>query len=67
MPQDLHERQAAEHFAERTQGGGHDAARRANGIWKRLVEQYEKPVIDPATEEALRDYVARRKAEIETN
>ena len=47
--------------------GGHDAARRANGIWKRLVEQYEKPAIDPATEEALRDFVARRKAEIETN
>jgi len=47
--------------------GSHDAARRANGIWKRLIEQYEKPAIDPATEEALRDYVARRKAEIETN
>ena len=46
------------------EGGSLDAARRANSIWKKLVENYEKPAIDPAVEEALRDYVDRRKAEI---
>jgi trimethylamine--corrinoid protein Co-methyltransferase len=47
--------------------GGLDAARRANAVWKRLVEQYKKPAIEPATEEALSAYVAKRKAEIATN
>ena len=47
--------------------GSMDAARRANAIWKKLVETYEKPAIDPGTEEALNAYVARRKAEIAAN
>lgn len=46
------------------EAGSQDAAVRANAIWKRLVADYEKPPIDPATEEALADYVARRKLEI---
>ena len=37
---------------------------RANTIWKQLLADYEKPAIDPATEEALHDYVNRRKQEI---
>ncbi len=46
--------------------GSLDAAQRANGIWKRLLTEYQRPPIDPATEEALTDYVARRKHEIIT-
>jgi len=43
-----------------------DAASRANVVWKQLLSYYEKPNIDPATEEALRSYVDRRKVEIAT-
>jgi trimethylamine--corrinoid protein Co-methyltransferase len=42
--------------------GGRDAAQRANAEWKRLLERYEDPGLDPAINEALQDYVARRKA-----
>jgi trimethylamine--corrinoid protein Co-methyltransferase len=44
--------------------GGNDAAERANKIWKRLLKDYEEPPLDPAVDEALKDYIARRKAEM---
>ena len=47
--------------------GSLDAARRANEIWKRLLAEYQRPPIDPSVEEALTDYVARRKCEIGRN
>ncbi|MGB3279245.1 MAG: trimethylamine methyltransferase family protein, partial [Pseudorhodobacter sp.] len=44
---------------------GRDTAEtRANRIWKRMLAEYEKPTMDPAVDEALRDFVARRKHEI---
>jgi trimethylamine--corrinoid protein Co-methyltransferase len=44
---------------------GRDTAEiRANGIWKRMLAEYERPPIDEAVDEALRDFVARRKSEI---
>jgi trimethylamine--corrinoid protein Co-methyltransferase len=43
--------------------GGADATQRANAIWKRMLNEYEAPPIDPGVDEALRDYIARRKAE----
>jgi trimethylamine--corrinoid protein Co-methyltransferase len=43
--------------------GGANAGQRANAIWKQLLGEYEKPPLDPAVDEALRDYVARRKRE----
>jgi trimethylamine--corrinoid protein Co-methyltransferase len=42
--------------------GGLDAAQRANRIWKRMLAEYEPPPIDPAIDEALLDFIARRKA-----
>jgi trimethylamine--corrinoid protein Co-methyltransferase len=42
--------------------GGLDAAQRANKIWKRQLAEYEAPPIDPGTDEALLDFIARRKA-----
>ncbi len=42
--------------------GGQDAALRANKIWKRHLENYIEPTLDPAILEALEDYVAKRKA-----
>jgi trimethylamine--corrinoid protein Co-methyltransferase len=49
------------------EAGNIDAAMRANSIWKALLSSYEKPDIDPATEEALQNYVAKRKEEIARN
>jgi trimethylamine--corrinoid protein Co-methyltransferase len=42
--------------------GSLDAAARANKLWKRMLAAYEAPPIDPGTDEALRDFIARRKA-----
>jgi len=42
--------------------GALDAAQRANALWKKRLEAYEAPAIDPAVDEALQDYVARTKA-----
>jgi trimethylamine--corrinoid protein Co-methyltransferase len=43
--------------------GPQDAAQRANAVWKRMLAEYEAPVIDPGVDEALHEYIARRKAE----
>ena len=45
-------------------GGGPDAARRANAVWKAMLAAYEPPPIDPGVVEALDDYVARREREL---
>jgi trimethylamine--corrinoid protein Co-methyltransferase len=45
------------------EAGALDAAQRANRIWKQLLAEYVPPPLDPAIDEALKDYVARRKAE----
>ena len=44
--------------------GSEDTASRANTIWKTLLAEYQQPAMDPAIDEALRDYVERRKREI---
>jgi trimethylamine:corrinoid methyltransferase-like protein len=36
---------------------------RANAIWKRMLAEYKAPDIDPGVDEALNEYIARRKAE----
>ena len=38
-----------------------DASQRANAIWKQLLQDYEQPPLDPAVDEALRAYIAKRK------
>jgi trimethylamine--corrinoid protein Co-methyltransferase len=42
--------------------GEKDAAQRANAIWKRQLREYEAPPLDPSIDEALQDYIAKRKA-----
>lgn len=42
--------------------GGLDAAQRANKIWKRYLDEYEQPDLDPAKLEALEEYVFKRKS-----
>ena len=41
--------------------GGTDMAQRANAYWKKQLAQYEAPPMDPAVDEALLDYMKRRK------
>jgi trimethylamine--corrinoid protein Co-methyltransferase len=41
--------------------GGLDTAQRANAIWKQQLRDYEGPPLDPGIDEALRDFMARRK------
>ena len=41
-------------------------AERAASVWKKLLDEYEQPPLDPGTDEALRDFVARRKRELRT-
>jgi trimethylamine---corrinoid protein Co-methyltransferase len=42
--------------------GGMDAAQRANKIWKRMLAEYEAPPIDDGIDEALLEYIVKRKA-----
>jgi trimethylamine---corrinoid protein Co-methyltransferase len=51
-------------FEQWLEEGSQDAARRANSIWKKTLAEYEAPPIDPAIDEALREFVARRKSEM---
>lgn len=44
--------------------GSEDAAQRANRLWKERLRDYEAPPIDAGVDEALRDFVDRRKAEM---
>lgn len=39
-----------------------DMATRANRRWKAVLESYEAPPLDPGIDEALRDFIARKKA-----
>jgi trimethylamine---corrinoid protein Co-methyltransferase len=42
--------------------GSKDIAQRANALWKRQLREYEAPPIDPALDEALKAFIASRKA-----
>ncbi len=46
------------------ENGSKDTARRAYERWNQLLENHQVPAIDEAKDEELRDFIARRKAEI---
>jgi len=52
-----------ENFESWQEAGSKDAAVRANTIWKQMLKDYEQPPLDAAIDEALVDYVERRKQE----
>jgi trimethylamine--corrinoid protein Co-methyltransferase len=54
-------RQGFENWQE---SGRQDAAQRAHLKWKELLAGYQQPPLDPGIDEALREYVERRKREI---
>jgi trimethylamine---corrinoid protein Co-methyltransferase len=49
-------------FEQWLEDGSQDAAQRANGIWKRMLREYEAPPLDPGIDEALNEFIAKRKA-----
>jgi trimethylamine---corrinoid protein Co-methyltransferase len=42
--------------------GATDMAQRANKLWKKQLAEYVTPPLDPAVDEALQDYMNRRRA-----
>ena len=44
--------------------GGQNIAQRANEKWKQMLSDYEAPPMDPATDEALQEFMVRRKSEM---
>jgi len=49
-------------FEQWQEEGSLDAAARANRQWKEALASYEQPDIDPVIDEALNDYMTRRKS-----
>ncbi len=56
-----------QNFESWQESGSIDAGMRANAIWKQLLQEYTQPELDPAIDDALVDYVERRKLDIESN
>jgi trimethylamine--corrinoid protein Co-methyltransferase len=52
-----------ENFESWQEAGSEDTAVRANTLWKQMLKDYEQPPLDAAIDEALVDYVERRKQE----
>ena len=44
--------------------GRQDAAQRANKLYKRMLAEYEAPALDPAIDEALNAFMAKKKAAV---
>jgi len=42
--------------------GSEDTTQRANKIWKKMLADYQMPAFDPAKDEALKEFIAKRKA-----
>ena len=45
------------------ESGSVDTQARANRIWKQLLNEYEQPPLDPAIDDELSEYVAKRRSE----
>lgn len=45
------------------EGGAKTATERANSLWRKTLEDFQPPTVDPAVRTALTDFVERRKRE----
>ncbi len=48
-------------FEQWLEEGGKDAAQRANALWKQTLAEYEPPPLDEAIDEALVEFIEKRK------
>jgi trimethylamine---corrinoid protein Co-methyltransferase len=55
---------STENYERWNRNGGHDTAARASEIWKKTLEEYEKPPIDADLEAELKAFVDRRRTEL---
>jgi trimethylamine--corrinoid protein Co-methyltransferase len=55
---------STENFERWNRNGAHDTAARAGEIWKKTLEEYEKPPIDSDLEAELKAFVDRRRKEL---
>jgi len=53
-----------QNFEAWAEAGSLNATTRATGLWKKALEEYVQPAMDPATREALEAHVAKRREEI---
>ncbi|MEM7173559.1 MAG: trimethylamine methyltransferase family protein, partial [Pseudomonadota bacterium] len=51
----------SESFEQWSEKGAQDTMTRAHARWNDMLKGYEAPALDPAKDEALRDFVTRRK------
>ena len=51
-------------FEQWQEEGSQDAAQRAHGLWKQKLESYQAPEIDESIDEALLDFMSRRREEL---
>jgi trimethylamine--corrinoid protein Co-methyltransferase len=51
-------------FESWNESGRTDSAQRANTRWKASLAEYEAPPMDAAVDDALQDFVARKKAAV---
>jgi trimethylamine--corrinoid protein Co-methyltransferase len=50
-------------FGQWTDNGSQTATQRANGIWKKILQEFEAPALDVARSEELEAFINRRSAE----
>ncbi len=51
-------------FEQWTEDGALTEEQRANGLWKQMLADYEAPPLDQSIDEALQDFMARKKAAV---
>ncbi|RLA08228.1 MAG: trimethylamine methyltransferase [Gammaproteobacteria bacterium] len=51
-------------FEQWKEAGSLDATTRANHLWKKMLDEYVPPALDPAVDEALGEYIDNRKSQL---
>jgi trimethylamine--corrinoid protein Co-methyltransferase len=55
---------STENYERWSRNGGNDTAARANDVWKKKLEEYEEPEMEPDLKAELKAYVDRRRTEL---
>jgi trimethylamine--corrinoid protein Co-methyltransferase len=55
---------STENYERWQRNGGNDAAARASDIWRKTLEEYEEPELEPDLKAELKAYVDRRRTEL---